>query len=215
MLKIYEFSFAVGQADRRVFDLLSEVNRDFGDVRYLDIGASHYLFANNTYLFYLKGATGVLVDANPDLCKLAESYRPRDIVINCGVSPTESRPLTFYMTTRIGRNSFIKKNIEKAMPLIPDLRIIDEIEIPMRSANSIIYEYFPDGHIDLLTIDVEGMDYEILESLDWSNLKIDVLMAELNPKNKKHVEFVKKMCAKGYNHEILQDYINLFHNVKH
>jgi len=212
LLKFREFSFSAGQADREVFSLFSSINKDISKLKYIDIGANHYLFYSNTYLFYLKGARGILVEANPDLCNDLHINRPGDIVINCGASAFENEcTMKYYKTSRIGRNSFIKENITNAMSKFPDIKIIDEIEIPMRSINKILEEYFPDSHIDYLSIDVEGMDLEILEALNWESFCIDVILAELNPNIKTHSNFIEKMNSRGYDHKILSDSINLFY----
>jgi len=50
---------------------------------YLDIGAHHPVALSNTYLFYQKGATGVLVEPNPARYRELVRARPRDVCPQC------------------------------------------------------------------------------------------------------------------------------------
>jgi len=60
--------------------------------RYLDVGTWHPCVDNNTYLFYRAGAKGVCVEPNPDLALLIRETRPRDELLNVGVSAEKSGP---------------------------------------------------------------------------------------------------------------------------
>ncbi|NLX64572.1 MAG: hypothetical protein GX022_07360 [Clostridiaceae bacterium] len=212
LYRIDSWSYSAGLADRKVLSLFASIGKDPAKIRYLDIGANHYLFYNNTYLFYNQGACGVLVEANPDLCEVLRNNRPRDIVLNCGASTNSMNGImTYYKTTRIGRNSFLKDKIIADMQKIPDLRILEELSIPMYPVNRIIREHFADGHIDFISIDIEGMDCEVLESIDWDAVRIDVLLAELNPNSDRVSSFISWMGEKWYDYEFLADGMILFY----
>ena len=54
--------------------LVNEPNRN-KVVRYLEIGANHPIASSSTFLFYARGARGVLIEANPKLIARLRSQR--------------------------------------------------------------------------------------------------------------------------------------------
>jgi len=69
--------------------------RDASTIRYCDIGANHPRTLNNTFALYQRGASGVLVEPDPDLCGALRKERPRDTVIEgrCRVDERRSAKL--------------------------------------------------------------------------------------------------------------------------
>lgn len=69
---------------------------------YLDVGCNHPYEGNNTALLYLKGASGVNIDANPNCIHLMEIERPDDINVCAGVlaggGQTVRKPNVIQMT---------------------------------------------------------------------------------------------------------------------
>src|ERR1700685_2031747 len=55
-------------------------------VSYLDVGTKGPVFGNNTSLFYRSGSSGVCVEADRTLIPEIARIRPRDKVLNVGVS---------------------------------------------------------------------------------------------------------------------------------
>src|SRR5688572_28592456 len=53
---------------------------------YLDIGANHPFFINNTAKFYLEGSHRINIEANHELIGNFLRHRPNDINLNVGVS---------------------------------------------------------------------------------------------------------------------------------
>ena len=64
---------------------------------YMDIGAHHPVFNNNTYLFYGRGARGVLVEPNPAQHRVLEQLRPRDVLVRAGIGVTAQAEADFYI----------------------------------------------------------------------------------------------------------------------
>jgi FkbM family methyltransferase len=131
---------------------------------YIDIGAHHPIFSNNTYLFYKKGGSGVIVEPNKSLSKLAEKKRPRDIILCSGAGRNNSSS-TFYNFPQTTRSTFSEKQSkdwEKASGQKPKTEII-----PIFSLDTIIKENFPQNGPDLISIDAEGYDIEILSGYSF------------------------------------------------
>ncbi len=129
---------------------------------YVDIGAYHPYHHSNSYLFYINGWSGINVDPSPNTKVNFDKYRPRDINLEMGVSNKEGQ-LTYYMIDENSTmNSFSKQNlIENGMIN----KVKKEIPIPVKTLAQIFDEHQNAfNKIDFLSIDVEGLDYQVLSS---------------------------------------------------
>jgi len=133
--------------------------------RYLDVGTWHPCVGNNTYLFYRAGARGVCVEPNPDLAPLIREKRPRDEVLNVGVSAETSGPCHYYLFEDCSHNTF-DGDVAAARARSGREPILKEMSVPVVSLESIITDYFPDG-LELLSLDAEGLDLALLKSLNY------------------------------------------------
>jgi len=134
--------------------------------RYLDVGTSHPCVGNNTYLFYRAGAKGVCVEPNPDMVPLIREKRPRDEVLNLGVSAEKSGPCHYYVFEDGSHNTF-DAEMAAARARAGKEPILKEVSVPVVSLESIITDYFPDG-LELLSLDTEGFDLALLKSLNYT-----------------------------------------------
>lgn len=136
--------------------------------RYLDIGAFHPSISSNTYLFYVLGARGVLVEPNPHMVALARAARPEDTVLKLGVGVDERAEADFYLIrSRPQLNTFSKQQADRYVAQSGAQAIEAVVQVPLRSVDSIIAEHFADG-LDLLSLDVEGLDLAVLKSMDFA-----------------------------------------------
>lgn len=131
---------------------------------YLDIGAHHPFNLSNTTLLYERGWRGINVDAMPGAMDEFIEARPDDINLEAGVSDKPGA-LLYSIFKDPGLNGFlttdqINHHIGRGEALL-DQKVIETTTI-----NDIIEKHAKGRHIDLLTIDVEGLDYTILKSLD-------------------------------------------------
>ena len=133
--------------------------------RYLDVGTWHPCVGNNTYLFYRGGARGVCVEPNPDLAPLIREKRPRDEVLNVGVSAATSGPCHYYLFEDGSHNTF-DAEVAAARARSGREPILKEMSVPVVTLESIITDYFPDG-LELLSLDAEGLDLALLKSLNY------------------------------------------------
>jgi FkbM family methyltransferase len=161
---------------------------------YVDIGAADPIEANNTYLLYSKGGHGVLVEPNPAYQQRLHLYRPHDIIVQAGVGVGDETQADYYVIRDAPmRNTFSKDDVE-------DLRkrrgreIVERVlKVPLISVNRLIAEYFG-GAPDLLSIDVEGLDYAILQTLDFERYRPAVIIAETRPSG----PIPTLLASKGY-----------------
>ncbi len=176
---------------------------------YLDIGANEARFISNTYLFYQRGSRGVLVEPNPYLFRKLISARPKDTVINAGIGLTEMAEADFYVFPDYanGLSTFSEKEAKhweligmKGLGKIPVEKVI---KIPLIPVNTILEKYFPLAAPNLMSIDVEGLDTEILMSMDFSKYQPEVICVETlaydeNQESFKITEIEELMRKKNY-----------------
>ena len=195
--------FSQAGEDIIVTHILSKIKREIGAISYLDIGCNHYKNYNNTYRFYLKGYSGVLVEANPLLIDEIKRYRPRDIVLNIGIGINSGQILDFYVVNGGGLSSFNREFIDKAISNNPDV-FVERIEkIKIMTINDVIDKYF-DKTPTIVSIDIEGDEYKVLESLDELKYRPIVFIIETIEYRKnltygtKRNDIIELMKKKGY-----------------
>jgi FkbM family methyltransferase len=129
---------------------------------YLDIGAFHPYQLSNTALFYTQGSRGITVEPNPDSAGLFRTMRPRDRHLNVGVAAKPGH-LTLYRMTAPTLNTFSLEAAEQACAAsegrqrIESTVDVDVVTVPQLLAG----QRCP----DFVSLDVEGLDVEILRTL--------------------------------------------------
>lgn len=144
---------------------------------YLEIGTNQPLLCNNTYNLYSKGCYGVCVEPDSGMIELIRAKRPRDIVLNIGIGLTNTPEATFYLFPKHvnGWSTFSK---DEAIIRQKETNInFTTVPVALKSINSIIEEYF-DPHPNFISIDVEGLDLEILKSLNFEKFKPEMICVE-------------------------------------
>ncbi|MBL7746902.1 MAG: FkbM family methyltransferase, partial [Chitinophagaceae bacterium] len=166
-------SFAQVGEDMILNRYFNEKNEGF----YVDIGANHPYIYSNTYKFYLKGWKGINVDANPGTKKLFDTIRPNDINIEAGVSLHPGN-LSFYRFENNVFNTMDKLTAEQHCKEF-SITIKDVINIKTTTLAEILNANLPAFQkIDFMSIDVEGLDMDVLRSNDWTKYKPEVLVVE-------------------------------------
>lgn len=156
---------------RAVFD-----NLGIDNPSYLDIGAHHPTNISNTKLFYDAGSRGINVEANPYLFQQFMVDRPEDVNLNFGVGK-ESGFMDFYMIDEYsGRNSFDHATVEAFIQEYPEFSIREVRTLPIMTVTQVLQNR---AIPDFLTIDVEGLDYEILSSIDFKRYPFKLICVEV------------------------------------
>jgi hypothetical protein len=173
----HSLSFSQEGEDRILARLFEHKKKGF----YVDIGAHHPQRFSNTYSFYLKGWRGINVDAMPGSMEAFNVLRPEDINLEIPIA-NESKTLTYYSYNEPALNTFSQEVHEKRVKsnqLQEQYWIIDELKLDTMPLSEVLHRYLPSGQIiDFMTIDVEGLDYQVLLSNDWSKYKPEVILAE-------------------------------------
>lgn len=170
------------------------------DISYLDIGAHHPTYLSNTYLFYKKGNTGVCIEPDPSLYSEFSKARPRDTHLNCGVG-TESSVGNFFVMSSSTLNTFSKEEAER-LENSCNQKILNIIKIKLETINEIIQKNF-NNYPNLVSIDIEGLDYPILKQFDFNKYRPKVFCVETlsyteDSSERKITEIIDLMHNNGY-----------------
>jgi len=156
---------------RYVFDFLK-----IPSPTYIDIGAHHPHYLSNTYLFYQQGSRGINVEPDPTLFEAFPKQRKPDTNLNIGISDREGE-LPFYVMSVPTLNTFSEAD---ALAAVEQGRVKIERTFPVkvRPINAVLQENLQDRPLDFLSIDVEGLDFAILNSMDFNQWRPKVICAE-------------------------------------
>ena len=150
----------------------------------MDIGAYHPFRFSNTAHFYLSGWRGINIDANPNTIELFKRYRPRDrnlwsaviskAQVSQGVTEVKLQIPDQGQAHGVSARGFVENAEQLAGHFDPP---IQTIPVPATSIDAILNaEDVAD--IDLLNIDVEGLDATILDEFDFTRCRPRLIIIE-------------------------------------
>jgi len=143
---------------------------------YVDVGAHHPRRFSNTYLFYLNEWKGINIDAMPNSMTLFNATRPRDINLEIPISDKPDK-ITYYAFNEPALNSFQKDLADQYVEL--GYEILFEVELSPQTLSDVLDKYLPENQtIDFLSIDVEGLDFQVLKSNNWSKYRPKIILVE-------------------------------------
>lgn len=165
---------------------------------YVDIGAHHPWRFSNTFIFYQQGWKGINVDATPGSMTPFVKYRKRDINLEIGVG-RELGSMEFYCFNEPALNTFdrvlaMERNGKQ------NYRLVSTQSVGIITLENLFARYLPDHtQIDFLTIDVEGLDFLILQSNDWTKYRpAFILIEESNSSSINENEMANFLSIHGY-----------------
>jgi FkbM family methyltransferase len=181
-----------------IINFLLNFVKDSTPITYLDIGANHPFHLSNTAFFYKKGGSGVLVEPDPYLSNLLRKKRPRDKVIECGVHFSGEKSAVFFIMDSPTLNTFSEQEMLRYVAM--GHKLISKQSVDLIDVNSILEEV---GELDFLNIDIEGLDYEVLQRIDWVRFRpkcvcVETIAYEKNSEPKKLHNIIELMSTSGY-----------------
>ncbi|HJZ91706.1 MAG TPA: FkbM family methyltransferase [Gemmataceae bacterium] len=147
---------------------------------YLDVGAFLPILGNNTYLLYREGGRGVLVEPNVSCIRELERKRPGDTVLNVGIGFSQEETTgDYYVLNFPQMNTFDADEAKRRERDSNGKTVIKEIvKMPLVPINKVIAENFGGGVPDYLSIDVEGLELTILQTLDFERYRPKLICAD-------------------------------------
>jgi FkbM family methyltransferase len=159
----FTISWSQGGEDLALLTYLKETKNG----SYVDVGAHHPDRFSVTRHLYRSGWSGVNLEVNPELLEAFEKRRTRDVNLNFAVGLKDEYELAVFSEPAIST-----VNLEWRQKFQHEKQTITRIlSVPGITLIEVLNRYFPAKQLDLLTVDAEGSDLEVLESLQLETLR--------------------------------------------
>jgi FkbM family methyltransferase len=176
------YSFSAFGEDRVALGWLSAAGVKTEDIRYLDIGASHPVTLSNTMLMYQAGASGVLVEPDARMAESLRARRWRDAVIEAAVAFDQRRSARVIQLSSSVFNTFSEAQAEQVVQSSigwgSPQTIVGRTDVKLIPIDTIIEQHLGAVAPHFLSIDAEGVDFEILQSLALHRFRPWLICAE-------------------------------------
>lgn len=147
---------------------------------YVDVGANDPFRISNTYGLYRAGWRGITIEPIRKLVRRHQRIRPADRQFNVGVGAENMPSLTFVEMDPHGLSTF-DLDTAAAYQRGGLAKEVARYELPIRTLTSIIDEVHPiSSVIDLLSIDVEGLEVSVLQGIDFNKYRPRIIIVESN-----------------------------------
>ncbi len=173
---------------------------DWSQMFYVDIGANDPVKYSNTFKFYKLGAKGVCVDPNPAFTRMYKRTRPRDIFVNAGIGFGKLKEADFYEMNWHVFSTFDKEQAEVIQAKYQGRNDIKSVKkLPLISLGDLEGK-IGNNKVDFLSLDVEGLDLEILRQWNFNKVSPQLICVEIyDPKtNEKNMAIHDLLISKGY-----------------
>ncbi|MBB5497093.1 FkbM family methyltransferase [Paraburkholderia sp. MM5384-R2] len=141
---------------------------------YVDVGAYHPVKFSNTHALYKRGWRGINIDMDPVKIETFSLARSGDVNV-CAAVSNEKQLKEVYNFSNYGLTSTIDPIVAAAEVQKP----ISVRTVETTTLNDVLeHTPYAGQEIDLLSIDVEGHDYEVLRSIDISRYKPKIIIVE-------------------------------------
>lgn len=190
--------------------ILQRVLRDVQNGCYVDVGASHPVADSNTYAFYERGWRGICVDAL-DYSPLWSERRVEDVFVRAalGAKPGQAAFHIYHDTPQISTGSNATVEHWRGDGVAPN----ETTTVPVLTLNSLLEEHLDERTLHLLSIDVEGMEKEVLQGIDLRKYRPWVIVIEATKPGTPmpdHEHWEPLLLATGYA-MVYRDGINRFY----
>ena len=180
-------NFSQGSEEEILQNIFFDTNKGF----YIDVGCHHPNRFSNTSLLYRNGWNGINIDANEKNLKLFNLFRKRDYNIKALVS-NKVGALNYYYFDESALNGCLSDSRVELL-LSENYKIIKTEKILTRTLDDIIAECkLNHNKIDLLDIDVEGHDFQVLQSINLNFYDVRVILIETGDQENNITEYLLK-----------------------
>lgn len=169
---------------------------------YLDLGAHHPTYLSNTYYFYRQRRYGVCVEPDPVCFKSFQKKRKRDVCLNVGAGIEANAEADFFLMSAATLNTFSQEEAER-IDKETSYKIIQQIKVPLVPINQIIEQHFRSAP-NFVSLDIEGLDLELLHSFDFDRWRPEVfcietvVFSESRSGSVKTTDIIQFMKKQGY-----------------
>jgi len=161
---------------------------------FIDIGAYDGIIGSNTYIFEQIGWKGVCIEPQPKIFRQLKRNRKCDLY-NVALSSHSSENVEFF----IAHNAPFLSGINKGMEVThknqaKEYGKTNIINIKTITFDKLMENYQDLTYIDFISIDVEGHEIEILETINFEKYRFGLLCIE----NNDTLNLKNLMCKNGY-----------------
>jgi FkbM family methyltransferase len=176
-------SFAQNGEDVVLWRALRKIERG----RYIDVGAHHPSTDSVSRAFYDRGWRGITVEPVPALAGLLRQERPGDLVIEAAITAGPGTSATLHEIPDTGLST-LDDAIGEAHRI--DGHAVRDISVPARTLNDVLHEAgWVGDDIHFLSIDAEGSEAGVLQSIDLQKWRPWILVVEATAPNSTRPSF--------------------------
>lgn len=150
---------------------------EMNEVRYVEIGGNHPIACSNTWLLRQRhGARGVVVEANPNLIADLQRLRPGDTIINKAVVADDRASVSLHVSQADELSSVVPgfaASFGRA-----EFAQTQAVDVPAVRIGKLLTETLAGARLSYVSIDVEGLDFELLRDIDFTQIRPSVLQLE-------------------------------------
>lgn len=159
--------------DRFVSMLFEDKSEGF----FLDIGANHPTHINNTFFFEKKGWKGLAFEPLSGCCDEWKKQR-KTPCLNIALG-AENKEVLFQEISEdyLSRKSEIQSGASVEASITDGTSVVKEYMVQQRKLQDVLDEYGI-SEVDYVSLDVEGAEIEILESIDFNKTLFKVFSVE-------------------------------------
>jgi len=144
---------------------------------YIDIGANDPVSHSNSYLFYRDGGRGTLVEANPEIARRLRRKRPRDSVVNVAVVPEGSGVIDLHVMDMDGLST-VSAEWRNSIARQAAANTVKVVQVSVMAINDLLSANVGSEPIDFASLDIEGLDYDVLSAWDFDRWRPYLYCAE-------------------------------------
>jgi FkbM family methyltransferase len=163
-------SYAQNFEDIMLWRALRHISQGF----YVDVGANDPVVDSVTRWFYQQGWSGINIEPVPHWHQRLQVDRPRDVNLQIAVSTTTGR-LTLFDVPDTGLSTLSAEVAEvHQQGGVP----VAEMTVPSAPLDSLLAQYAGDRDIHFLKIDVEGLEQDVLKSMELERFRPWIILVE-------------------------------------
>jgi FkbM family methyltransferase len=173
---------------------------------YVDVGAGHPRFGNNTFPLYQRGWRGINIEPSYGFHAALMEERSRDINLRVVLSDSSGEALTHDELDGSDPSIY---DVERPTNSRTSGGDLVRHEIPVTTLSSILTEAGID-HIHVLKVDVKGFEEKVLNGNDWEKFRPDVVVVVAESAVRRPTTIHSRMDLRGYRH-VYFDGVNDFY----
>jgi hypothetical protein len=160
--------------DRKLYERFFAKHRHDENFKntYVELGAFDGVRESNTRFFdECLGWDGLLIEGNPTMYERLVKNRPNSHRLSYAPSCVHAgETVEFYAA------SFTNAGLTDHVTVIKNNK---KIQVPCGPLGPILEKMFPEGHITFFSLDVEGAEKLVLDTIDFNKIRVDVFMIEV------------------------------------